>query len=94
MEKRTMTYLASKELMMSMESIEHARVEAEPVIGRQNAKTVALGELQLLLSRQQEALQARPYGYGHAWNVWALTVAIAQLQESKGTLRHGQDANG
>lgn len=84
-----MTYLASEELMMSMESIEHARVEAEPLIGRQNARAVALGELQLLLSQQQEALDTRPYGYGHAWNVWALTVAIAQLQPTKGAFRYG-----
>ncbi len=87
-----MTHLASEELRRSMESIEDARAEAEPRIGQQNARDIAVGQLRLLLSEQQEGMESRPYGHGHAWNIWAVTVAIEQLRRSKGTMRYCEAA--
>lgn len=77
-----MKSLASAEVHVSMVAIEDERIEAEARIGRQNARDAALARLRLLLVEQQEALDVRPYGFGHEWNVWALTVAIEQLQQA------------
>lgn len=87
-----MTQLASEELQVSMQSIEDARIEAEPRIGQQNAREIAIGQLRLLLSEQEERLEIRPYGHGHAWNIWAVTVAIEQMRRSKGAMRYCSDA--
>lgn len=82
-----MTHLASEEILRSMQSIEDARIEAGPRIGQQNARDIAGGQLRLLLNEQREGLESHPYGHGHAWNVWAITVAIEQTRRSKGTMR-------
>jgi hypothetical protein len=44
-------------------------------------------ELDRLLREERKALDARPYGFGHGWNVWALTVEIESIRRSKGTKR-------
>ena len=77
-----MSTLASEEFMRSLRSIEDARVLGEGRLGRRNADDIALAQLGLLLSEQQEALRARPFGYGHSWNIWAAVVAIEQVRRS------------
>lgn len=78
-----MNSIASTEVHASMVAIEDERLETEAQIGKENARDAAVARLSLLLADQQEALDVRPYGSGHEWNIWALTVAIEQLRRTK-----------
>lgn len=79
--------LAADHIKASIDRIRNARVEAQPSVGIEEARANALLELGCLLREEREALDARPYGFGHGWNVWALTVEIEGIRRSKGSRR-------
>jgi hypothetical protein len=79
--------LAADHIKASIDRIQNARVEAQPSLGIEEARANALLELGRLLREEREALDARPYGFGHGWNVWALTVEIESIRRSKGSKR-------
>lgn len=80
-----MKSLASREVQASMVAIEDERVQTEARIGKQTARDIAISRLRLLLIEQQEALEVRPHGFGHGWDVWALIVAIDRLRRARRT---------
>jgi len=80
--------MTSERVQASIDRIEQARCEAERRAGAEEARSLALRELDLVLKEEQEALAHHPYGYGHGWNVWALTVEMERLRRSKRALRY------